>query len=207
MKRFAMALMLALAPALPAAAQTFVGYTNTNANLRAGPDSGYPRVTTIPYGAQVVVYGCVQDWAWCDTDWNGQRGWVAGAYIDTDYQNSRVHVVDYGARIGWPILTFGLSAYWYDHYRRYNWYHDHDRWEHYRPPPRPPMRPPQHRPPGGDHRPPGGDHRPPTNNRPPAHKPPSNNRPPAHKPPAHKPPSRKPTPHKPAARPHPAKHH
>ncbi|MCD7099206.1 SH3 domain-containing protein [Stenotrophomonas sp. MMGLT7] len=146
------ALSLAALLAAPTAlAQSDRGYTNTNANLRAGPDAGYPRIATIPGGSPVQVYGCINDWSWCDVAWRGERGWLSAALLDYDYSGRRVHVSGYGAQIGLPVLSFVFDSYWNDHYRSRSWYNDRERWRGHRPTPvaqRPqqPSRPQQQRP-------------------------------------------------------------
>lgn len=128
------AVSLAALLAAPAAlAQSDRGYTNTNANLRAGPDAGYPRIETIPGGSPVQVYGCINDWSWCDVAWRGERGWLSAALLDYDYSGRRVHVSGYGAQIGLPVLSFVFDSYWNDHYRSRSWYNDRERWRGHRP--------------------------------------------------------------------------
>jgi uncharacterized protein YraI len=142
----AFAFVLAAGLTGPAAAQSHIGYTNTDANLRTGPDSGYPPIETVPYGERLVIHGCINDWSWCDVEWRRDRGWMAAAYLETDLNGQRVVVIDNRPSLAWPILTFALTAYWYDHYRYRNWYRERDYWYNYRPPVRPPIRPPVHRP-------------------------------------------------------------
>jgi len=40
-------------------------YTNSPANLRAGPAPDYPLVAQIPEGVLVSVIGCLSDYSWC----------------------------------------------------------------------------------------------------------------------------------------------
>jgi uncharacterized protein YraI len=185
---------IALFCCVPLAASAADGFVTGNVNLRAGPDTDYPPIMTVPLGSRVDIQGCLDDYAWCDVIVAGNRGWIAGNYVQYEYQGQRVYVPDYGARIGIPVVSFVIGSYWDSYYRNRPFYRERARWYsrppmHRPPPPRP--RPPFHggpgpgyrpgfpgnrpgRPPGGDHRPPGGDHRPPGGGRPPGgdHRPP-----------------------------------
>lgn len=172
------ALALFACVALPAFAAD--GYVTGNVNLRAGPDTQYPVVTVVPLGTAVSIQGCTEGWEWCDVVTMGTRGWVSGDYVQYTYQDQRVIVRDNGARVGIPIISFVIGAYWGSYYSDRPFYRQRDYWYHrpihrpiHRPPPRPIVRPPPPRPPGhGGHRPhpgpgPGPGTRPPGNgNRP-----------------------------------------
>ncbi|WP_429913152.1 SH3 domain-containing protein [Govanella unica] len=115
----------------------------------AGPSPDYPRVTRLPAGAAVQVFGCLDDWYWCDVGWRGQRGWVTAANLYGRYGGNSVYVSQYGPRFGLGIVLYNAGSYWDRNYRnRYSWYRDRDRWVNYRP---------QHRPginrPSNSHRP------------------------------------------------------
>jgi uncharacterized protein YraI len=133
--------------ALSAPAFSSNAYIGINLILRAGPDTGYPRVMTLPAGTYVEVHGCLSDYTWCDVGINGQRGWVAATYLQYYYGGSWVYLPTYGPRIGVPVVTFVLGIYWSNHYRHTRWYHNRAHWE--RSPPRnlpPPRRPPSFHP-------------------------------------------------------------
>lgn len=134
---------LTLALMLPAGAWAAPGYVTGNVNLRAGPEVDYPAVLTIPAGSTVDIQGCLEDYGWCDVIAGGNRGWVAGNYIQYEYEQRRVFVPDYGPRIGIPIITFAIGSYWDSYYRGRPFYSQRDRWYgrppvHRPPPPRPP---------------------------------------------------------------------
>lgn len=121
------------------------GYTTGNVNLRAGPDTSYPLLDTLPAGAPVNLQGCTSGWEWCDVVFQGERGWVAGNFIQYQYQNQDVLVPQYGAQIGIPIVTFVIQTYWNSYYRNRPFYSERQRWYGrpvpHRPPPRPMYRP------------------------------------------------------------------
>jgi uncharacterized protein YraI len=117
--------------AVPSVAAAFAGYTTANVNLRAGPSTGYPAVTVIPYGAPIDIYGCLSDWSWCDTGWGGARGWIYGSYLQAMYQAQPVYLPTYAPRIGVPVISFEFVNYWDHHYHGRPWYRDRDRWYNY----------------------------------------------------------------------------
>ena len=52
---------------------------NRNVNLRQGPGTSYPVVTTIPGGSTVEVSGC--QGAWCSVTWQGQSGYAIATSV------------------------------------------------------------------------------------------------------------------------------
>ncbi|MGE0231256.1 MAG: SH3 domain-containing protein [Flavobacteriaceae bacterium] len=117
------------APALAATAQV-----TADLNMRAGPSTRYPVITTVPYGHSVTVYGCLQGYSWCDVSWRGSRGWVSANYLNYRYADTWRPIPSWGTRIGVPLITFSFGDYSYRHYRNYDWYRYRDRWMDHRPP-------------------------------------------------------------------------
>lgn len=133
MKRILAAAALLLALGGGAFAQER-GYVTTNVNLRAGPGTVYPVVVILEGGTPLGIYGCIDDYSWCDVDWRGYRGWIAAQYLGYDYRGRRVDFYDYAPTIGVPIVAFSFGDYWGRYYRGRPWYSTYDRWGP--PPPR-----------------------------------------------------------------------
>ena len=124
--RLVSALVLAAAVSCAMAAP---GFTTTTVNLRAGPDTDYPVLGVLPPGLPVEIEGCVGGWAWCDVTVDGDRGWIAGSFIEYEYDRRRVVLAQYGRHSDIPIVSFSLGSYWDTYYRgHYDWYRDRDRW-------------------------------------------------------------------------------
>jgi uncharacterized protein YraI len=118
------ALMLA-----PAIAQAAEGYSTANVNMRAGPSTQYPAVAVIPAGESLEIHGCLADVPWCDVEFYGGRGWVAGRYVQALYQRRRVYVgPEYYRPLGIPTIVFSVGNYWDRYYRNRDFYHQRDRW-------------------------------------------------------------------------------
>lgn len=132
-------------------------------NLRAGPGSKYEALGVVPSGGVVTVYSCRSGFDWCNVDYRGKRGYLAGRYLSYAVQGQY-----YGDPFSSVGIYLGVPLFW-DDYPIYGP-------PGYLPPGyRPPgNRPPNWRPPG--QRPPGW--RPPVN-RPsqPIYRPPSYQRP------------------------------
>ncbi|HEX5353979.1 MAG TPA: SH3 domain-containing protein [Rhodanobacteraceae bacterium] len=138
--------LAALCLALPAIASAADGYVTGNVNMRAGPDYTYPLVITLAPGTPVAVQGCTADWEWCDVIAYDNRGWIAGNFIQYDYEGQPVLLPSYGARIGIPIVTFVISSYWDSYYRNRPFYRQRATWYRRPVPHRPPPRPIHNRP-------------------------------------------------------------
>lgn len=141
MKRviYSLASLALCAPLFAGAAE---GVLVADISLQAGPDTEYPSIEELNAGTPVAIQGCLDGWTWCDViaD-NGDRGWIPGTFIEETYGSQRVVVTDYGARIGIPIVSFSIGAYWGSHYHNRPFYAQRQQWEsrsiHVRTPPRP----------------------------------------------------------------------
>jgi uncharacterized protein YraI len=108
---------------LPAQAMAYEAYTRVDLNLRVGPDTTYGVIDVIPWGDPVEVMGCLQDFAWCDVEWYGLRGWVAATYL-VQPENPMVYLPQFAPRVGLPIVSFSFVTYHDRYYRDRPWYRE-----------------------------------------------------------------------------------
>jgi uncharacterized protein YraI len=113
----------------PALANAGPAYVLHGVNIFAGPGNDYPMVARLGPGVRVNVQGCLSDFTWCDVSFWGNRGWVFGGDLGYPYRSGRVPIVEYGPRLGLPVITFSLGSYWDHYYRGRPWYHERSRWE------------------------------------------------------------------------------
>src|ERR1700743_2971516 len=79
-RRVAFGFAAALAAAmLPAAADAATAVTVSNVNLREGPSTDYPVITTLPANTAVEIEGCAQ--GWCKVDYAGAAGWMSEDFL------------------------------------------------------------------------------------------------------------------------------
>src|SRR5450432_2464540 len=114
--------ILPLCLSIPALALADEGYVVSDISLQAGPDTEYPSIVELAAGTPVEIQGCINGYTWCDVIAGEDRGWVAGSFIEQEYENQPVVIVDYGPRIGIPIVAFSLGVYWDSHYHNRSWY-------------------------------------------------------------------------------------
>ncbi|WP_428647457.1 SH3 domain-containing protein [Roseibium sp.] len=113
--RLPLALMALVLTVLPAAAQSrpAIAYTTANLNMRTGPGTNYPVVTTVPNGGGVTVFGCTADYRWCDSAFANARGWVSGRYLSYGVQGSYYGrpIPNAGVYIGVPLYRRNYPVY------------------------------------------------------------------------------------------------
>jgi len=115
----------------PLAASAVEGWVVADISLQAGPDPAYPSIEQLPAGTPVTIAGCVDGWTWCDviTQYDGDRGWVPGTFLQEEYSGQRVYIIDYGARIGIPVVSFSVGLYWDRYYHNRPFYAKRQEWE------------------------------------------------------------------------------
>jgi uncharacterized protein YraI len=130
MKRLTLGLAAVVAGlvVVPNLASALTAVTTESTDLRAGPAFDFPVVDQIPSDVRVNVHGCVRGYRWCDVSWRDARGWVAGEELAYLYQGQRVTLVEYGPRIGLPVIGFAIDTYWDRYYRGRSWYGERARW-------------------------------------------------------------------------------
>lgn len=120
---------LALLAAVPAASAASRASVTADLNMRAGPSTSYPVITTVPNGRGVTVYGCVKNFNWCDASYSGVRGWVYSAYLNYRYQGRRQPLSRVGPSIGLPIISFSFGDYSNRHYRGHRYDNVRNWWD------------------------------------------------------------------------------
>ena len=125
---FGLAAALAGLVIAPNLASALSAVTTDSTELRAGPAFDFPVVDQIPSDVTVNVHGCVRGYSWCDVSWRDARGWVPGQELAYLYQGRRVTIVEYGPRIGFPVVAFAFDSYWDRYYRTRSWYGERARW-------------------------------------------------------------------------------
>lgn len=132
---------IALALGAPLAAFANDAYVVSDISLQSGPDTDYPPIDNLSAGTEVDVQGCVEGFSWCDVIVGEDRGWVPGSFIEEDYNNQPEFLVDYGPRIGIPVVSFNIGVYWDAHYHSRPFYAQRTEWVNrhiaVRAPPRP----------------------------------------------------------------------
>ncbi|MGK2922523.1 MAG: SH3 domain-containing protein, partial [Methyloceanibacter sp.] len=125
LKPLARGLLLLALLATPALAQEEPnGYPITNVNLRAGPGTEYPVLVTVPTDAPVTILGCLEDYTWCDTIFEDQRGWMRSIYLAGYYDGEYYLLSDYAPDLGYQTVTFDVAAYWDAYYQDEPFYND-----------------------------------------------------------------------------------
>lgn len=121
--------LAALVLCAPLAAQAAAeGWVVDDISLQAGPDPAYPSIVELNAGTPVSIQGCIDGWTWCDVIAGADRGWVPGTFLEEDYGGQRVVVIDYGPRIGIPVVSFSLGLYWDQHYHNRPFYTQREQW-------------------------------------------------------------------------------
>lgn len=125
---FSATLAALVAVPLVASAQQ-LAYTSKEVSLRAGPSRDYPVDATLGAGTTMTIFGCLQDYRWCDVVVGGSRGWVYSGNIVYPYLGRNVPVLSYGPTIGLGVVTFSIGNYWDNYYTDYPWYSQRQNWD------------------------------------------------------------------------------
>jgi uncharacterized protein YraI len=105
-----------------------LAYAAKTVSMRAGPSRDYPVVATLGSGTAMTIYGCLQDYKWCDVIVGNSRGWVYSGNIVYPYLGRNVPVMSYGPTIGLGIVSFSIGNYWDSYYTDYPWYPQRQNW-------------------------------------------------------------------------------
>lgn len=116
--------------AFSAAAQSQNAMTTEPADLYAGPDDSYPVVAQLDPNSPIQVFGCLDDWSWCDVGAEDLRGWMYAPDITYAYEGGYVPLYSYAPSLGIAIVPFSLDVYWGRYYHGRPWYSQREEWAH-----------------------------------------------------------------------------
>ena len=85
-------------------------------------------IVTVPARAPISILGCLADYAWCDTIFEGSRGWMRSIYLSGYYQGYYYSLRDYAPRLGYRTVSFDINGYWNSNYRDRSFYGERSRW-------------------------------------------------------------------------------
>jgi uncharacterized protein YraI len=106
MKSIVAVLVAGIALASSKGALAYEAYITSGGALLAGPAPNYPPVADISAGEPVQIFGCLDDYSWCDVSFQGYRGWFDGRQLAYPYQGVRVPLASVGAQVGVPLEGF-----------------------------------------------------------------------------------------------------
>jgi uncharacterized protein YraI len=101
---------LAAVIAAPSMAMALQAVAVTDLNMRAGPGSQHPIVTTIQSNGQVEILGCLEQGQWCQVNWQGNQGWAYSEYLAITETDERIFVPQARSVLDIPIVAFEGAA-------------------------------------------------------------------------------------------------
>jgi uncharacterized protein YraI len=101
---------LAAVVAAPSMAMALSAVAVTDLNMRAGPGSQYPIVTTIQGNDAVQIVGCLPEAPWCQVNWQGHQGWSYSEYLAITETDERIFVPQARSVLDIPIVAFEGAA-------------------------------------------------------------------------------------------------
>jgi uncharacterized protein YraI len=96
--------------ALPSLALALDAVAVTDLNMRAGPGSHYPIVTTIQNAGQVEILGCLEEAQWCQVNWQGNQGWAYSEYLAVTQSGEQIYVPQARSVLDIPVVAFQGAA-------------------------------------------------------------------------------------------------
>jgi uncharacterized protein YraI len=101
---------LAAVVAAPNLAMAIEAVAVTDLNMRAGPGSQYPIVTTIQSNGQVEILGCLEEAQWCQVNWQGNQGWSYSEYLAVTETGEQIYVPQARSVLDIPVVAFEGAA-------------------------------------------------------------------------------------------------
>ena len=82
----------------------------TDLNMRAGPGSQHPIVTTIQNNGAVEIVGCLDEAQWCQVNWQGNQGWAYSEYLAVTQTGEQIYVPQARSVLDIPVVAFQGAA-------------------------------------------------------------------------------------------------
>jgi uncharacterized protein YraI len=101
---------LAAVIAAPSMAMALDAVAVTDLNMRAGPGSQYPIVTTIQSNGSVEILGCLEQAKWCQVNWQGNQGWAYSEYLAVTETGEQIFVPQARSVLDIPVVAFQGAA-------------------------------------------------------------------------------------------------
>lgn len=132
------ATLLLIAPVMASAQASPRVSLDPRTPVYAGPGQQYPEVVYLQRSERVQLYGCLQDYAWCDVGvlyssrgW-AWRGWVRASDINLLHAQRAYRLHQSHTDLPWfayPLIGFAFNDYWASHYRYQPWYAQRQHWQ------------------------------------------------------------------------------
>lgn len=97
------------------------GKALTDASIRTGPGSSFPRIDAAPSASELTIYSCTPGYKWCDIGQGDRRGYIYSRLLGVMNDGQLVAISDLNETSGVPAAAFSLEQYHAQHYEGDPW--------------------------------------------------------------------------------------